>query len=131
MILRWKELVECYGQEVEAHKSKFLSSQMATYGLLCCRYDDICFDHSYHGVHAEPRLLDSRVWKSIIPAALKAWRPVDGADAILVVIVLNRSPCPSCSELLVGALAALNRSYPLACEESTFILACRGPMTRL
>ena len=41
-------------------------------------------------------------------------------------IAINRSPCRSCSTLLIKALDDLHARFPLRCQQNRFVLACRG-----
>ena len=125
MILHWEQMVLHYGPEIATHRPKFEAAGQTTYGLLCCRFapDDKQLA-SRDGDHAEARLLQHQNWTEHIPRALEHWEPRD--SPIVVVLAINRSPCRNCSALLVTALGALHRRFPVACDQNRFILASRG-----
>jgi hypothetical protein len=125
MILLWDQLELHYGCEIHRYKSKFESAGETTYALLCCRFSPVDDRLSYsRDEHAEARLLESDDWKVHINRALANWTP--RSSTIVVTMAVNRSPCRDCAVLLVDALEKLNRQFPVACENSRFILACRG-----
>jgi hypothetical protein len=125
VILHWDQLPLHYGADAHRHRHHFETAGQTTYGLLCCRYTPADDRLTYsHGEHAEASLLKSRNWSEQLPAALGTWTPHN--DTIVTTIVINRSPCPNCSGLLVGGLERLHRAYPVAAERNRFILASRG-----
>jgi hypothetical protein len=126
MIITWDSLVECFGPEIDTHRPKFAVSEETTFGLLLSRYGSTKLRYSYKKTHAEPNLLASDVWRKDIPEALRHWTELDGDNAIVVVMVLSRSPCSTCSELLVQELNELNKVNDLAFDRNSFVLACRG-----
>ena len=125
MILHWEQLGLHFGPALNVHRSRFETAGRATYGLLCCRFtpSDDRIEQSA-GDHAEARLLQSPNWTAELPQALAAWTP--RSSPILVALVINRSPCQACSNLLVAALEDLSRRSPVAVEANRFILASRG-----
>jgi len=125
MILHWRQLVLHFGPEIDAYRHHFEVAGRATFGLLCCRFtpDDDRLDQSA-GDHAEARLLQSVNWRTQLPQALAAWTPYN--SPIVVAMVINRSPCQNCAELLIAALSDLSRRFPAAVEANRFILASRG-----
>jgi hypothetical protein len=125
MILHWEQLGLHFGPELNVHRPRFETAGRATFGLLCCRFSqgDDRLDQSA-GNHAEARLLQSQIWTNDLPQALANWTPRD--SPILAVMVINRSPCQPCSNLLVAALEDLSRRSPVAVDANRFILATRG-----
>ena len=111
MILHWDQLVLHYGAGVSIHRTRFEEASQTTYGLLCCRYspteDEL---GSSAGAHAEANLLQSTLWRTHLPNALRQWTPHD--SRIIVTLALNRSPCQACAARLVDALGALYREFP-------------------
>jgi hypothetical protein len=125
MILHWKQLELHFGPQIHQHRARFESAGETTYALLCCRYSPLEDRITSNDVdHAEGRLLNSDEWQVGITRALNSWTP--GLGRIVVVLAINRSPCRDCAGLLIDALEGLQRRFPLACEYSQFILACRG-----
>lgn len=125
MILHWDQLPLHYGPELDAHRSHFEEAGQTTFGLLCCRFSPSDDRLGYSdGAHAEERLLTSDIWSREIPQAFEGWMP--GGSPIVVTMALNRSPCRVCAARLVQALGALQRRFPLRCEQNRFLLACRG-----
>jgi hypothetical protein len=125
MILHWEQLGLHFGTALNIFAPRFETAGRATFGLLCCRFtpSDDRIEQS-DGDHAEARLLQSPTWTTEIPQALADWTP--HSSPILVVMVINRSPCQPCSNLLIGALEDLSRQSPVAVEANRFILAARG-----
>jgi hypothetical protein len=125
MLLHWDQMVLHYGAEIGAYRQQFVTAGQTTYALLCCRFapGDYLLRPS-SGDHAEARLLESEIWTEQIPQALADWDP--RGSRIVVTIAINRSPCRNCTQLLVGALNALHRRFPVACDANRFILASRG-----
>jgi len=63
-----------------------------------------------HGEHAEERLFKSVNWSSQLPATLATWTPHN--NTIVTAIVINRSPCPNCTRLLVEGLDQIHGTTP-------------------
>ena len=135
MILHWEQLVLHYGPEIAPHRPKFEAAGQTTYGLLCCRFapDDKQFA-SRDGDHAEVRLLQHQNWTEHIPLALEHWEPRD--SPIVVVLAINRSPCPQLLRVLVTALVPSTGASPWPAirtgsswrrEASTRTPACSRP----
>jgi hypothetical protein len=125
MILHWDPLVLHYGSGIGAHRSRFEEASQTTYGLLCCRYSPTEDELGYSaGAHAEANLLQSALWTTHLPNALRQWTPRD--SRITVTMALNRSPCRACAALLIDALSALYREFPARSPQNRFILAARG-----
>jgi len=126
MIMDWQDLVSCYGEELDEYRGHFAEAGETTYGLLCC-----CFAPSNArlaasgGEHSERKLLDSPLWTHEIPAALRAWTPLQRSP-IVVTMVINRSPCRSCTGALEDALESLQWRFAGGFENARFLLACRG-----
>ena len=125
MILHWLQLELFFGNQISQYAARFQTAGQTTYGLLLCRsaMQGARLDYS-SGEHAEARLLQSSMWREEIPAALEAWTQLD--DRIVVAIVINRSPCGSCTQQLCGALGELGRQFPLRAHSNRFLLASRG-----
>lgn len=126
MILHWQQLPMHFGNPITIHRPRFERAHRTTYGLLCCRFtpsDDRIAASS--GDHAEERLLQTPLWQTEIPRALGAYSTLQHSR-LLVVLVINRSPCPNCSHLLTRALANLQWEYALRFQGSRFILASLG-----
>jgi hypothetical protein len=125
LILHWDQIPLHYGAEVHRHRHHFEAAGQTTYGLLCCRYAPGDYRLAYsQGEHAEAQLLASANWTAQLPAALADWTPRN--NTIVTTVVINRSPCPSCSGLLVDGLDRLHRDHPVAAERGRFVLASRG-----
>lgn len=126
MILHWMQLPLHYGGQVAVHRSHFEEAAQTTYALLCCRFargnDRLA---TSGGEHAERRLLESNLWREDIPAALENWSPRD-RGRIVVTMVINRSPCPACSDALQQALQTLQWQHALSFQHARFLLASRG-----
>lgn len=126
MIMNWQDLVNCYGEEIDGYREHFAEAGETTYGLLCC-----CFAPSNArlaasgGEHSERKLLGSPLWSHEIPAALQAWTPLQRSP-IVVTMVINRSPCRSCTGALEAALRSLQWRFAAGFEKAHFLLACRG-----
>jgi hypothetical protein len=125
MILHWDQLVLHYGNQIRTHRRRFETAGQTTYGLLCCKYVPSDSQLTYSSVdHAEERLLESESWQAQIPDALEAWTP--RSNTIVVTMVINRSPCRSCTAQLSRALRNLHRRFPVKCDLNRFVLAVRG-----
>lgn len=130
MLLHWNQLVNYYGEELNAHRGHFHSPGQSTYGLLCCRFAD---EHTRlaasQGDHSEERLLQSPLWEQI-EQAVKQWISfkTDEGSKVVVTMALNRSPChPRCAPALYNALNNLQYNYSRRFFDNwRFILACRG-----
>lgn len=130
MILHWEQIVLHYGkngdQNIKQHKEKLAKAHQSTYGLL---YSHVNFDEielkSSGGGHAEEKIIASDAWQKHIPRAIsqQAWGTKEQFN---VIIALNRSPCGSCTRLLVNALGDIQRRYPLRAFNNRFILASLG-----
>lgn len=125
MILHWEQLVLYYGKPLSLHQSKFEKATQTTFGLLACRYSPTDFlITSSAGDHAEQRLLKSDIWSSHLPIAVA--RSETTNQPLVTAIVINRSPCQSCANLLILALDELFRRNPLRTGHNRFILAALG-----
>jgi hypothetical protein len=125
-ILHWNDAVAYFGNELKAHRLALGEASMATHCLLACRsvHSGTAKVVSGDGEHAERRLLQSTVWKTEINTALSAWHPHDAP--MLVLVVLNRSPCADCAHSLADALHKFNDRYALTTEKQHFVLASLG-----
>lgn len=126
MILHWQQLPLHFGESIDIHRPHFEMAHRATYGLLCCRFtpgnDQI---ERSSGDHAEQRLLASPLWQVELPRAMEGYSTLQHSK-LLVVMVINRSPCPGCSNLLRTALARLQMQYALRFQHSRFVIASLG-----
>lgn len=126
MILDWSELLLCYGADVARYRDRFATAGETTNALLCCRFTPSNSGVAASGgAHAERKLLISSLWTSEIPDAFANWEP-DGSSPIVVTLVINRTPCRSCTGMLVKALSALQWQFAARVPQGRFLLACRG-----
>mgnify|MGYP000588424854 FL=1 len=56
--------------------------------------------------------------------SLSSWDP--RGSAMLVLLMLNRSPCGDCAQILANALHEFNDRYALTTERQHFVLASLG-----
>jgi hypothetical protein len=126
MLLSWERLMAYYGaDELAIHRWRFEQAGETTHGMLCCRWSpDGDRVRASSGEHCEVRLLQTDLWTQHIPGAVRAWTPAN--QPIVTAMVLNRTPCADCTNRLVEALEALQKQYPVACENNRFLLVCRG-----
>jgi hypothetical protein len=126
MILPWSELLVCYGADIAQYRDRFATAGETTHALLCCRFTSAnARVASSGGAHAERKLLISPLWLSEIPHAFANWNPT-GASPIVVTLVINRTPCRTCTGTLVKALSDLQWRFAARVPEGRFLLACRG-----
>jgi hypothetical protein len=129
MRLHWQQLELHYGNsghgghELSLYKQYFMGAGWRTAGLLLCRYtEDSLMDFSFRGGHAEEQLIDTVLWRRQIPNALKSEGHI--GDMINVCLVINRSPCSLCTNLLVRELYKMRKKR--TATRDRFILAMRG-----
>lgn len=125
--LHWADAVAYYGPELSQHERMLCVAGNATYGLLGCHAaaGDSLRLASREGEHAERRLIASTLWTRDIAAAIAAARDPRSAP-VLVLLMINRSPCAHCAHLLSSALHALHDRHPLGFERHAFVLASLG-----
>jgi hypothetical protein len=125
-ILRWSDAVGYFGDDIEGHRGALCKATQSTYGLLACRIaeGDASSVVSGGGEHAERKLIRSSVWNEDLNATLSSWDP--RRTPMLVLVMLNRSPCGDCAHLLASALHRFNDKYALTTENQHFVLAALG-----
>jgi len=125
-ILNWNDAVDYFGNELEPHRKKLCEASWATYGLLACRSAQGGTTRVVNGdgEHAERKLIMSDIWAKDLDSALSTWDP--RSTPMLILVLLNRSPCSDCSHLLAGALHQYNDRYALTTEKQHFILGSLG-----
>jgi hypothetical protein len=146
LILNWADIVSLYGESLDIYKSNFLVSRDSTYGLLLSRFTDPVFEYqgkpskteverlqkagvpsAYEGsIHAERYLVGSAQWTDEIAGTFRNWPNRPSGLPVVVFMILSRSPCPTCSNLLCSALNDLKKINEQAVDNSRFVLACRG-----
>lgn len=125
-VLNWDDAVAYFGGELKPHKIPLSEATMATYCVLACRsaMGGTSKLISGDGEHAERKLVMSEIWQSDIDTALSGWDP--RAAPMLILVLLNRSPCGDCAHLLSSALHKFNDRYALTTEKQHFVLASLG-----
>jgi hypothetical protein len=125
-ILHWKDAIFHFGNNLKDYRTELSKAAYSTYALLVCRSamsgtSDI---ENRRGEHAEERLVLCDMWKKDLDAALSAWDHL--AEPMIILLIINRSPCSYCSHILSGALHYFNDKYALTTEKQHFILASLG-----
>jgi hypothetical protein len=127
LVLHWNAVVEYFGDGVSPHEHLLSTAGNATHALLACKWaagDPPAFANA-HGDHAEERVLASSVWTGQVVQAIDSWTDLD-RNPIIVMLMINRSPCGHCAHALAEALHRLEARFPRRVERQQFIVASRG-----
>ena len=132
MILHWQQLLLHYAgdydrDQLNAHRGLLERAGETTYAVLLCKWTPRGDRRrpSYHGVHAEQRLLQTPMWTEQIPNALQEWFEMK-PGGIVITMALNRTPCGECADKLAQALHKLEMRFPARVPNARFICATRG-----
>ena len=126
-VFLWRDALGYFGDEIEPHAKALSEATNSTYGLLVCRsaQGGQTLMVNRDGGHAERRLMLSSLWTRDIDYAISDWYP-HLSQPMVVLLAINRSPCPDCAHLLAAALHALDRKFALRCGQQHFVLASLG-----
>lgn len=143
MLLSWTEITRYYGHYAKVTTANFQEyserldkARSHTYGLLLTNYSKTRFVTSEtfasnssahkveHRVHAEKYLVNTKIWKTDVKGALER-RHIEHP---YITIILNRTPCPACTALLVEMIGIQHEKAGMDKNDgsATFILCCLG-----
>lgn len=111
MYLEWNDMLKYYGGQLNQHNNDFNEFYISDYSA------------AGRKTHAENLLLHAKAWTDLLPEAIKQ----SNAQSVVVSLVLNRTTCKSCSDLLISKRKAVLNGLPKSqADRCKFIVASSG-----
>lgn len=143
MYLEWNDMLKYYGGQLNQHNNDFNEFYISDYSAAGRKTHAMLIFKNSTGVvspfesqeepkldtqesnktHAENLLLHAKAWTDLLPEAIKQ----SNAQSVVVSLVLNRTTCKSCSDLLISKRKAVLNGLPKSqADKCKFIVASSG-----
>ena len=127
LTVHWNDVSSYFKGEVNVHRDRLANASRSTFAVLGCKGapgEPPLFESEF-GDHAEERLLQSPAWTQHVVHALESASEPESSP-LMVMVMINRSPCSHCAGVLAKALRALEQRFPTRVPHQHFIVASRG-----